>query len=303
MMPLRALLTVSLAVVLAGGASAQVMKAGSVAPVDGQEGQGALPNRLAGQVGIIEDLGASVPADLTFLDETGTRVELGSVVDGERPVALAFVYHSCPMLCSLILDGVAEAVASTDLQLGADYRILAVSMDPRDTPERAAAAKERYARLGEYGASPEQALDALHFWTVDDDLEPNVQALAEATGFKYAWDPRTEEYAHNGAVILLSPEGVVTRYLYGINYAGRDWTLGLTEAGRGEIGSAFDRFLLTCYEYDEDAQSYSLAVLSITKWVGGLLLLTFGGLLVYFWRREAGRAPDGWGDARPSPAS
>ena len=293
----RALLTLCLGVALATGAGAQVMRSGGVAPLDGQEGQGGLPNRLAGQVGIVEALGNSVPPDLTFLDERGRPVEIGSLFDGERPVALAFVYHSCPMLCSLVLDGVAEAVETSDLALGEDYQVLAVSVDPRDTPARADSAKARYARAGAF-SDP----SAVHFWTVGEAYEPNVQALADAVGFQYAYDVRTGEYAHAGALLLLSPEGKLTRYLYGINYAGHDFRLGLVEASEGTVGSAVDRFLLTCYQYDEDAQSYSLAVLTVIKIGGGLLMLVFGGLLAFFWLREARRQPDGWDDARPATA-
>ena len=294
----RLLLALSaLAVALSGaGVYAQVTRPGDVAPLDGQEGQGPLPNRLAGQVGVVEALGEAVPTDLTFLDEAGREVSLATLLDGERPLMVAFVYHSCPMLCSLVLDGTANAIAETDLVLGEDYEVLAVSVDPRDTPERAAAAKARYARVAEFGD-----LDAFHFWTVGDRYEASVERLADAVGFRYAWDARTGEYAHNAANVLLSPTGTVTRYLYGISHAPRDVKLGLVEAGEGTVGSTLDRFLITCYEYDEDAQSYSLAVLTVTKIGGGLLLLVFGGLLVYFWRRES-KSPDGWADARPSPA-
>lgn len=288
------LLLAALAVAFGGRGEvyAQVTRPGDVPPVDGQAGQGSLPNRLAGQVGIEEKLGAEVPRDLSFLDEDGREVSLATLLDGERPVMLAFVYHSCPMLCSLVLDGVADAVASTDLALGTDYEVLAVSMDPRDSPARADSAKARYARVVEFG-DPE----ALHFWTVGEEHEASVEALAEAVGFRYAYDARTGEYAHTGAVVMLSPDGVVTRYLYGISYPARDVRLALVEAGEGTVGTTLDRFLITCYEYDEEAQSYSLAVLSLLKWGGGLLLVVFGGMLLVYWMREGGRAPDGWDDA------
>lgn len=291
----RAFLSLLLGVALAVGVEAQVVQQGSIPPLDGQEGQGGLPNRLAGQVGILEALGNTVPTDLTFLNEQGEPVTLGSVLEDDRPLAVAFVYHSCPMLCSLVLDGVADAVAQSDLELGEDYQVLAVSMDPRDTPSRAAEAKARYARRDDLGD-----LDALHFWTTGDEHASSVERLADAVGFRYAYDVRTGEYAHSGALILLSPEGKVTRYLYGINYAGRDFKLGLVEASEGTVGTALDRFLITCYEYDEDAQSYSLQVLTITKIGGGLLMLVFGGLLAYYWRREVTRTPDSWNNAHPA---
>ena len=292
------LLLAALAVAFGSGAEvyAQVTRPGDVPPLDGQAGQGALPNRLVGGVGITEFLGDTVPTDLTFFDEAGAEVSLATLLDGERPLMLAFVYHSCPMLCSLVLDGVADAVATTDLELGTDYEVLAVSIDPRDTPARADSAKARYARLVEFGDPA-----AFHFWTVGEEHEASVEALADAVGFRYAFDPRTGEYAHNGATIMLSPEGKVTRYLYGIEYPARDVKLALVEASEGTVGTALDRFLITCYVYDEDARSYSLAVLQVLKLGGVLLLVVFGGLLLVYWRREARTTPDGWDDALAGP--
>lgn len=289
-MRIRALLILIVGAALAAGGQAQVTQPGAMPPVDGQGNQGALPNRLAGSVGITEFLGDTVPTDLTFFDEEGDEVSLATLLDGERPLMVAFVYHSCPMLCSLVLDGTADAIAETDLALGEDYEVLAVSIDPRDTPARADSAKARFARLAEFGD-----LDAFHFWTVGDEHEASVEALADAVGFRYAWDPRTGEYAHNAANVLLSPTGKVTRYLYGIDFSPRDVKLGLVEASEGTVGSAFDRFLMTCFQYDEDAQSYSLAILTITKIGGGILLAVLGGVLFLLWRREPDR--ESWDDA------
>lgn len=266
--------------------AAQVISPSRIAPVDGQAPDGTLPNRLQG-VGIVEDLGARVPQDAPFVDESGRTVRLADVLGRERPVMLTFAYHSCPMLCSLVLDGIGEAVAAEEgLRPGRDYEVVVVSMDPRDTPARAAAAKERYV-----GVVGDPAVAAgLHFWTVTPETEASVEALAASVGFGYAWDPRTEEYAHHAALMMLSPAGVLTRYLYGIEYAPRDVRLALVEAGEGTIGTPFDRFLMTCYEFDDESRSYSLAVMGLLKWGGGLTLLVVGGLLLTFWRREGRRS-------------
>ncbi|HEX8386371.1 MAG TPA: SCO family protein, partial [Rubricoccaceae bacterium] len=195
------------------GVQAQVTT-GTIPPVDGEAGQGALPNRLAGQVGITENLGGHVSPDLTFVDEGGRAVRLGSLLNRDRPVVLAFVYHSCPMLCSLVLDGLSDAVKAVDLPVGAEYEVLAVSIDPDDTPARADSAKARYVeRIGRPEASA-----GLHFWTVTPETERNVERLAEDVGFRYAYDTRTGEYGHNAALFVLSPTGTITRYLYGIDY-------------------------------------------------------------------------------------
>ena len=297
-MRIRGLL-LAICAALAVGAHAQVTTTGGFAPLDGEAGQGPLPNRLAGRVGVQEKLAARVPTDLTFLDEQGREVQLSSLVDGERPVVLTFVYHTCPMLCSLVLDGLADAVAKTDgVDLGPDYQVLAVSVDPGDTPARADSVKARYARLNTLGD-----LDAFHLWTVGEEHEQSVRTLADAVGFEYAFDVRTGEYAHNAALVLLSPEGKITRYLYGIDHAPFDFRLAVVEAGDGTVGSSLDKFLVTCFEYDHDAQAYSLAILGWTKLGGVLLLLAFGGMLVYFWRREAAKTPDGWADVHPRPAA
>ena len=283
------------AVALVQTAAAQIISPSDFAPLDGQDGQGALPNRLSGEVGIDEHLGARVPTDLAFLDEGGRRVRLADLVDGERPLVVSFVYHDCPMLCSLTLDGLSDGIAATDLTLGEDYRVLAVSMDPDDTPDLAREAKARYARqIGD--ADPA----AFHFWTIAPDHPESTETLADAVGFRYAYDVRTGEYAHGAALVFLSPKGVVTRYLYGIDPAPFDMKMAALEAGEGTITSSVDRFLLTCFEYDEDARSYSLQILTATKIGGGLLLLIAGGALFALWRREVRSTPAGW-ETPPDP--
>ena len=235
-------------------------------------------------------------------------MELSSLFDGQRPVVLAFVYHTCPMLCSLVLDGVADAVAETEgVRLGADYQVLAVSVDPNDTPARADSVKARYARLGtmgDPGSSPgagSRRLPAVDVWptatTTTSRRSPTRWASSTPT------TSGTGEYAHNAAVIVLSPEGKVTRYLYGIGHDPFNVRLAVVEAGEGTVGSSLDKFLVTCFEYDHDAQAYSLAILGWTKAGGVLLLAAFGGMLVYFWRREARNTPDSWDDVHPTPAA
>ncbi|MDT0631337.1 SCO family protein [Rubrivirga sp. S365] len=298
---LRLAVAVSAAFVALGGvvqpAAAQVTTTSDFVPLDGQAGQGAVPNRLVGQYGIDENLGATVPTDLQFVDEAGRPVALSSLLDGERPVLLAFVYHNCPMLCSLVLDGVADAVSEAKATLGQDYEVLAVSIDPNDTPQKAAEAKARYVRQIDDPAAER----ALHFWTVTPETEANVERLAEAVGFRYGLDAKTGEYAHAASVMFLSPNGKITRYLYGLDYAPFDVNLAITEAGQGTVGSTLDRFLLTCFQYDHDAQSYSLAVLTATKIGGALLLLVFGAMLFVFWRREGRSTAERWGGVSSTP--
>ena len=288
----------------AGPVRAQVTNPSSFPEIDGESKRpGALPNRLAGQVGIEEHLGAFVTPELTFQDEAGADVALGSLLHRDRPVLVAFVYHSCPMLCSLVLDGVMEGVESLDgLAPGQDYEVLAVSIDPRDTPEVAARVRAKAAAdLGRPGAER-----GLHFWTVTPETEDQVQQLAAELGFGYAYDAQTGEYAHNAAAMFLAPDGKITRYLYGVQFDPLHFRLAVVESGEGKVGSTLDRFLLTCFAYDPDAKSYSLAILTALKVGAGLLTVLLGGLLAFFWRREgrrSARPDDLFGPEAALPAS
>ena len=286
-------------------ASAQVTFPSDFPATDGEKIEGSLPNRMEGRTLINEQLGRYVSGDLAFVDEQGETVRLGSLLNRGKPLAVVFVYHNCPMLCSLVLDGVADAIATTDLRLGEDYEVLAVSIDPDDTPARADSAEARYLRgLQMTGLSAAEADSALHFWTVTPETEANVEAFAAETGFGYAYDPLIGEYGHSAAAIFLSPDGKVTRYLYGAIYAARDWRLALVEAGEGTVGNTVDRFLLTCYAYDPDARGYAFYAPLALKVGGGLVLLLFGGLLVRLWLREGQRQALGTtpGDLPPDPA-
>ncbi len=268
-----------------GGVHAQVMPVGGIPALDGEEGQGPLPNRLASEVGLTEHIGSKVSLDLMFSDERGQPARLGSLFTNERPVLLVFVYHSCPMLCSLVLDGVADAVKGIDLPVGEQYSVLAVSIDERDTPARADSAKARYIQR----IDQPNAAAGVHFWTVTPETAPNVKRLADEVGFRYAFDARTGDFAHTAAVMVLSPTGMISRYLYGIDYAPRDVRLALVDAGDGKTGTAFDRFLLTCYHYDANAQGYSLQILSVLKYLGGGMLLLLAFIVGPLWLREARR--------------
>lgn len=285
----RGLLRCALAAVLLAAPAfvqvrAQVTSATDFRPTDAEKVDGALPNRLEGRTLIDEQLGRTISPDLEFVNERGETVELASLLGNEKPVLVAFVYHNCPMLCSLQLDGLVDAIGASDLVVGQDYDVLAVSFDPQDTSARADSAKSRYLR-----ALGPQAAAGLHFWTVTPETEENVQSLARQTGFGYAYDPVTGEYGHSAALIFLSPEGVVTRYLYGVMHQPRDFRLALVEAGQGTVGTTLDRFLMTCYAYDPDARGYAFYAPMALKIAGGLLLLVFGGLLFRLWKREGQR--------------
>ena len=264
--------------------AAQVTLPGSMPALDGQDSTATLPNRLLGRTGVQEALGERITADLPFLDEAGQTVTVGDLLGEGKPLVVAFVYHSCPMLCSLVLDGLADDIASLDdLTPGADYEVLAVSVDPDDTPALAAEVKAKY--LDQIGRP--DAADGFHLWTVTEETAASVETLADELGFGYAYDARSGEYAHSAALMFVSPGGIVTRYLYGIQHAPRDFRLAVVESSQGTVGTTLDKFLLTCFDYDADDGSYSLAILGVLKTGGVVLVVLFGGLLAHFWRRAS----------------
>lgn len=239
------------------------------------------------EVTITEHLGQTVTLDTPFLNSDGEAVQVGDYLGQGRPVVLVFTYHSCPMLCSLILDVLAQTLVETDLVAGEDFEVLTVSFDPRDTPERAAEVKARYVAAVQDG-QPTIA-DDWHFLVGDAEAS---QRLARQVGFGYEFVDETGEYAHNAALILLSPEGTITRYLYGISYPPRDFRLAMVEAGDGTVGTTLDRFLLTCFQYDATTRTYTPYIRGIMKLGGVLLLIALAAVLVPLWRRERRRQRD-----------
>jgi protein SCO1/2 len=250
---------------------------------------GELPEAFQ-KAGITEKLGEQVSPDTWFIDSDGQRVEIGDYLGQGRPVVVNLVYHTCPMLCSLILDGTADALDETGLQIGSDFEVLSVSFYDQDTPERAAQAKAKYVQR--VGNTP-RLRDHWHFLTGEQD---QIDRLLDDVGFGVYWDERQGEFAHSAALILLSPDGTVTRYLYGLEFQPPDFRKAVIEAGEGTVGSLMDQVLITCFVYDPDAQSYTPHVMNIMRLGGGLTLLLLGVGLAFYWRREQ-RKKGEWDDA------
>ncbi|MGH9764780.1 MAG: SCO family protein, partial [Blastocatellia bacterium] len=242
----------------------------------GVQAQG-LPPALK-DIGIDQKLGSQLPEDLTFRDEHGQPVQLRQYFTG-KPVILTLVYYDCPMLCTQILNGLTRSINVLSYDVGRDFDIITVSFNPKETSTLAAAKKEMY--LKSY-RRPE-AVDGWHFLTGD---EQNIKALTEAAGFKYAYDPASNLYAHASGIILLTPEGKISRYFYGIEYPPRDLRLGLVEASQSRIGSPIDKVLLFCYHYDPSTGKYSLLVLKIVR-LAGLATVLGIGLMIIFLRRNS----------------
>lgn len=235
----------------------------------------------------IEDrLGDKVPLDVELTDENGEKVKLGKYFSGQqtgKPVVLVLGYYTCPMLCSLVLNSTIEGLKGVDLDAAKDFTVVSVSVDPRDTVKIAHDKRETYLRA--YGR--EGAEQGFHFHIGD---EKEVKRLADAVGFKYRWDEETKQYAHAAGIFFLSPDGTLTRTLYGLTYAPNDVKFALMEASRGEVGTIVDKVLLSCFTYTADSQKYGVYVFGLFR-VGGVLTILFlGTLLFVLWRRERIRA-------------
>jgi len=258
------------------------MSAGLACPQTGRGQQAQTPVDDLEDVGITERLDAAIPLDAEFVDEAGEAVKLAGFVRGDRPVILTLVYFNCPMLCNLILNGLVDALRELPLTPGEDFEIVTVSFDPRETSTLARLKKQNYLR--ELGR-PEVA-GSWHFLT---GTEPNIRRLTDAVGFKYRFVEETQQYAHAAALFLLTPDGRVGRYLYGVVFDPETLRLGLVEASEGKIGSTVDRLLLYCFHYDPDAGRYTLAAVTVMRVGGVAMVAALAIVLGAFWRAEVKR--------------
>lgn len=233
-------------------------------------------------VGIDQALGARVPLDVPLRDEAGNRVTLGDHL-GERPAVLALVYYECPMLCTLVLNGVMDAARTVDLRPGRDYDLIVLSIDPDEGPALAAAKRASYVE----NSGIEGAEEGFHFLTADDRAA--VDRIADAIGFRYVRDTRTGEYAHASGIAVTTAEGTVSRYLFGVEYAPRDLRLALVEASEGRVGDLADRVLLLCYAYDPTTGRYGLAIMGTIRALGGGTVLVLVGFVAHALLRERRR--------------
>lgn len=233
---------------------------------------------LAQNVGIDQKLGERVPLDLRFKDEQGQEVELGKYF-GERPVILSLVYFGCPMLCTEVLNEQTRVLRVLALEAGRDFEMVSVSIDARETPELALKKKRNQVD----SIDREGVAGGWHFLVGD---EANIQRLASAVGFRYVYDAKQDQFAHAGGLMILTPEGVLSRYIYGIEYPARDVKFALVEASQGKVGSFVDRVLLLCFHYDPKTGRYTIAALTTLRIVGGLFLLALGGYIVFMLRRD-----------------
>jgi protein SCO1 len=247
--------------------------------------QSALPPVLR-QVDFEQRLDAQVPLDVQFKDEHGQTVQLRSYF-GEKPVILVLAYFRCPMLCTEVLNGLVRALLDLRFEAGKDFTVLTVSFDSRETPAMAAAKKKTYVeRYGRPGAA-----EGWHFLTGSED---SIQRLTQAVGFRYTYDARHDQFAHSSGIMLLTPEGRISRYFYDINYPARDLRLGLVEASEDKIGSPVEKILLFCFHYDPMEGRYGPAIMNLVRLGGVLTMLSLALFMGILWRQERRKA------ARPS---
>ncbi len=252
-------------------------------PVGGMMSKGDLPAGVQPadlkKVAFDQKLNAQLPLDAPFRDETGATVTLGSYFNHQKPVVLSLVYYDCPMLCTLVLNGLAGAMKGMSLEPGTDYDLVTVSFNPREKPALAAAKKKTY--LERYG-HPEAA-SAWHFLTGD---QPSIDRLTQAVGFHYVYDAATGQYAHATGIMIATPDGHLAKYLYGIEYAPRDIRLALVGASAGRIGNPVDQILLYCYHYDPTSGKYGLVVINVIRLGGIVTVAVLGSFVAVMAARE-----------------
>jgi protein SCO1/2 len=227
-------------------------------------------------VGFEQKLNDQIPGDLLFRDETGKAVHLSDYF-GKRPLILNLVYYRCPMLCGEVLSGLTNSLKILKFDMGKQFDVLTVSFDPRETPELAAAKKAEY--LKRYGRPGADA--GWHFLTGD---QKNIEALTNAAGFEYQFDPKTGQFAHVTAIMVLTPEGKIAQYYYGVEYAPKDLRLGLVQASNNQIGNVVDQVLLYCYHYDPATGKYGAMVARVLRLSALATILILGGMLLILFR-------------------
>lgn len=230
------------------------------------------PDSILTQIGIDQKLGAKINAELSFRDETGETVKLGRYF-GSKPVILTPVYYECPMLCSMLLNGLVKALHVMPFSAGKEFEIVTFSFDPDEQPKLAAEKKQHYVR--DYGKP--QAAAGWHFLTGSPE---SIHALADEVGFRYTYDTTTKQWAHSSGIVVLTPAGNVSKYFYGIEFDPGDLKFSLIQASNQRIGTITDHVLLYCFQYNPTTGKYSLAIMRILRTLAVATLLLVGGFIL-----------------------
>lgn len=267
---------VLLALLLAGGVSAQPRFTKPMDPID--EPHDSQAPKILKQIGLDQHLDTAISPTLAFRDEEGKPVQIGQYF-GKRPVILAFVYYECPMLCTQVLNGLMGAVKVLSFNAGQDFDVVTVSFNPNDKPELAKKKKENYLKA----YRRENTANGWHFLTGDST---SIAAITNEAGFRYMYDSLSHQYAHASGIMVLTPEGRISKYFYGIEYSPKDLKFGLMEASGNKIGSPVDQLLLYCYHYDPMTGKYGTVVMNIMKLGGILTIIAIIALFLFMRRRN-----------------
>ena len=251
------------------------------------------PASVVQNVAIDQKLDSQVPLDLEFRDESGSPVRLGQYLNAGKPVVLSLVYYRCPGLCTMTLNGMSRAFKPLQFSAGKEFEVVTVSIDPNETPALASEKKAEY--LTQYGRAGAEA--GWHFLT---GTEPAIKRLADAVGFRYLYEPNTNQYAHSAGIMVLTPAGRVARYFYGLEYSSRDLRWGLVEASENRIGSVADSVNLLCFAYDPASGKYGVPVMRTLRAAGILTVATLTGFVLLMLRRDRRVAAAGTAPTAPS---
>ena len=246
-----------------------------------------MPDALK-DIGIEQKLGEQLPLETVFRNENGEPVKLGSYFEKRRPVILALVYYECPMLCNEVLNGLTGSLKGMSFDAGKEYEVVAISFDARENDKPDLAKNKKASYMERYGRPGTE--NGWHFLTGDQSA---IDAVTKAAGFKYHWDEKTNQFAHAGGIMIVTPDGKMSKYFYGIDYAPKDLKFGLMESAENKVGSAADKLLLYCYHYDPASGKYGFAILKAIRVGGVLTLLAMGVMGFVFWRKNKIKPVDG----------
>src|SRR5688572_18055508 len=235
--------------------------------------------KLPGKVSIQQKLGATVPMNVIVRNERGEMKRLGDYFKSGRPVLLNFVYFRCPMLCPITLESTTNALTALKFNIGEDFDVVTLSIDPRDKPSTAADLKEKFVKR--YGR-----LSAANGWNFVTAHDSSIEQITDAAGFQYAYDSKTDQFAHAAALMVLTPDGRLSRYFYGFEYKPRDLRLAIVEASAGKVGNAVDELLLLCFHYDPATGKYSRNAMMVARAGGVTTMLALGGFIFVMFRKE-----------------
>jgi len=255
-------------------------------------------------IDVIEHLGERVPRGLAFTDVTGAPKTIESLLHQGRPVVVTLGYHRCPMLCGLVLDGLAKAARIVGLELGKDWTAVDISIDPGEDPNLLQQNQHRVLENAGGGANGKSLTrDAWPFWVSSADGGAAARQLADAVGFRYKYDPTSKQFAHEAVAFVLTPEGIISRYLYGVDYPARDFRMALVEASGGKVGTSLDKVILSCYRYDAAKRRYAPFIMGFMRIGAGLVFFALAGLLTVLWRKELAMKRQRQRQKRPVPGT